>query len=121
MCEDDKHVLVHTLVGLRIDDGLLDFRLIHVEIAPEGTPENSFECCNPLSRDDTGNKANVHCKQGSLRLDILVTAMLLNILKQWSVIGHVNRLTDIFGMDSSLHNGSDRMNKRHQAAYPIEK
>jgi len=64
--EDDEDALVHLFVGLGVDDGLLDFALVHVQVTTQSTPEDALECGHALARDDTGNEANVHDGEGTL-------------------------------------------------------
>jgi hypothetical protein len=66
MGEDDEDALVHLLVGLGVDDGLLNLALVHVKVTAESTPQDALECGHALTRDDTGDETNVHNRERAL-------------------------------------------------------
>ena len=60
MSEDDEDVLVDLFVVLRVDNGVRDFGLVHVEVATQRSPKDALKRTHPLARDDPSYKANVH-------------------------------------------------------------
>lgn len=76
MCEDDEDALVHLFVVLGVDDGFLNLALVHVQVTAESTPQNTLECGHALAGDDTGDKSNVHNREGTLARGVAVVSLL---------------------------------------------
>lgn len=61
--EDNEDVLPGLFAGGRIDEGLDNVGMIHVQVATKNTPENAFEGRDAAALDRTGNKSN-SCVRG---------------------------------------------------------
>lgn len=93
--KNDKDILVDSLVGRGVDQGLRDLGLVHVQVATQRTPKNTLKGTNAVTRNDTSDEANVHA--GKRSVGIGGRAVLLDILQERGVVvlGRVPNLLHI--------------------------
>lgn len=105
MRENDEDILVNLFIVRGVNDGFRNLRLVHVEIASQGTPEDALKSTNPVSWNDTRDKANVHDGERLLALSITILAsgnLVLNIPEQGGFVV-VERLSDLIRMTVGLY------------------
>jgi hypothetical protein len=57
--ENHEHILVDFLVVCRVDDGIGDFGLVHVKIATQCSPKDTFKGSDTVTGNNTRDKSNV--------------------------------------------------------------
>ena len=77
MRKDHKDTLVDAFITDRVHDWVGNFRLVHVKITAERSPQNSLKRCDPVLRDNARDKPNVHLNKGLAPPVITINAGLL--------------------------------------------
>ena len=83
MREDDKYVLARLRTSLRIDEGVCDVCVVHIEIATENAPKDSLESGYTSAIDGTCYKLEIKLDTGG---SVLVLAIIVLQQRRRTVI-----------------------------------
>src|ERR1700732_2629915 len=75
MCEDNEDVLARLRTSLRIDEGLCDVGVVHVEITTKHTPKDSFEGGYTGTIDGTCDKLEIKLNASGKELVLAVIVL----------------------------------------------